>query len=35
MTAWIVLVAISLVCLAAEAVYILPDKFPWNRRKKK
>ena len=35
MTVWIILVIICAVGLAAEAVYILPDKMPWNRRKKK
>ena len=33
MTVWIVIVAISLIVLAAEAVFILPDKMPWNRKK--
>ena len=33
MTVWIVLVVISVIVLAAEAVMILPDKMPWNRRK--
>ena len=35
MTVWVVLVALSLIILAAEAVYILPDKMPWNRKKGK
>ena len=35
MTAWIIIVAISVVVLAAEAVFILPDKMPWNRKKDK
>ena len=35
MTVWIILVIISAVIIAAEAVYILPDKMPWNRRTKK
>lgn len=34
MTAWIIIVAISVVVLAAEAVFILPDKMPWNRKEK-
>ena len=33
MTVWIVLVVISVIVLAAEAVLILPDKMPWNRKK--
>jgi len=35
MTVWVILVAISVIILAAEAVYILPDKMPWNRKKDK
>ena len=35
MTAWIIIVAISVIILAAEAVFILPDKMPWNRKEKK
>lgn len=26
---------IILIIIAAEAVFILPDKMPWNRRKRK
>ena len=35
MTVWLILVIICTVLLAAEAVYILPDKMPWNRKKDK
>ncbi len=32
---WIIIVAICVILLAAEAVFILPDKLPWNRKKDK
>ena len=32
---WIILGAICVIVLAAEAVFILPDKMPWNRKKDK
>ena len=32
---WIILGTICVIMLAAEAVFILPDKMPWNRRKEK
>ena len=35
MAVWIILVIISAMVLVAEAIYIMPDKMPWNRRKKK
>lgn len=31
----IVCVVIVVIALAAEACLIIPDKFPWNRRKQK
>ena len=31
---WIILGAICVIVLAAEAVFILPDKMPWNKGKK-
>ena len=31
----VIAIAILLIVLAAEAVFIMPDKMPWNRRKKK
>jgi uncharacterized membrane protein len=35
MTVWAILVAISVIILAAEAVYIMPDKMPRKKRKDK
>jgi len=35
MTVWIVIVAFCVIVLAAEAVIIIPDKLPWNRKKGK
>ena len=35
MTAVIIIVVISVIVLAAEAVLIIPDKLPWNRKKDK
>ena len=33
---WLIIAgAIIVIVIAAEAVFILPDKMPWNRRKKK
>jgi len=33
---WLIWVAvIAMIILAVEAVFILPDKMPWARRKKK
>ena len=32
---WIVGTVIVLIIIGIEAVFILPDKMPWNRRKKK
>ena len=29
----IILVGISVICLIAEACYIMPDKMPWNKRR--
>lgn len=34
-TVLIVLVGLSAIILMAEAAYMMPDKMPWNRRKKK
>ena len=34
MTVWIVIVAVCVIVLAAEAVFILPDKMPWNKGRK-
>lgn len=31
--AWVLV--IILILIAAEAVFIMPDKMPWNRRKRK
>ena len=31
----IVLVSICVIALTVEALIIIPDKMPWNRRKKK
>lgn len=33
MTAVIIIVTISVIVLAAEALIIIPDKLPWNRKK--
>ena len=33
MAVWIIIVIICAVILAAEAVFVLPDKMPWNRKK--
>ena len=33
--AWIIIGAVCIILLAAEACYIIPDKMPWHRRKKK
>ena len=35
MEGMIIVIIISLIVLAAEAVFIMPDKMPWNRRKMK
>ena len=35
MIAVIIIVTISMIVLAAEALIIIPDKLPWNRRKGK
>ena len=35
MEGMIIVIIISLIVLAAEAVFIMPDKMPWNRRKRK
>lgn len=33
---WLVIVGIVVIAIiAAEACLIIPDKFPWNRRKKR
>lgn len=32
---WIIAVIIMILVIAAEAVFILPDKMPWNKRRKK
>ena len=32
---WPTIVIIIFLILVAEAILIIPDKFPWNRRKKK
>lgn len=32
---WIVIGTVCVIVLAAEAVFILPDKMPWNRKKDK
>jgi len=34
MTVFIILIGISLIILAAEACFIMPDKMPWNKGKK-
>ena len=33
MSALWIIAAISVIVLAAEACYIMPDKMPWNRRR--
>lgn len=33
MTALIIIVTISVIVLAAEALIIIPDKLPWNKKK--
>ena len=33
MTAVIIIVVISVIVLTAEALIIIPDKLPWNRKK--
>ena len=33
--AWIIIGAVMIILLAAEACFIIPDKMPWNRRKRK
>lgn len=33
MTVFIILIGISLIILAAEACFIMPDKMPWHRKK--
>lgn len=35
MTVFIVIGIICVIALAAEACLIIPDKFPWNRKKDK
>lgn len=35
MTVAIILIGISMIILAAEACFIMPDKMPWNRKKEK
>ena len=30
---WIVIGAVCVIALAAEACLIIPDKMPWNRKK--
>lgn len=35
MTAVIIIGVISMIVLAAEALIIIPDKLPWNRKKGK
>ena len=35
MTVWIVIVTVCVIVLAAEALIIIPDKLPWNRKKDK
>ena len=35
MVIFYILVVMFVVLLAAEFVFIMPDKMPWNRRKKK
>lgn len=35
MTVWIVIVTVCVIVLAAEALIIIPDKLPWNRKKGK
>lgn len=30
---WIILGTICVIVLAAEAVFVLPDKMPWNKKK--
>ena len=32
---WIIAVIIMILVITAEAVFILPDKMPWNKRRKK
>lgn len=32
---WVIAVLILFILIVGEAVFILPDKMPWNRRKKK
>ena len=32
---WVIVVLILFILIVGEAVFILPDKMPWNRRKKK
>lgn len=35
MSVIVMIAAIALIVVAVEAVFILPDKMPWNRRRKK
>lgn len=30
---WIIIGIVCVIVLAAEAVFIMPDKMPWNRKK--
>lgn len=32
---WAIIGAVCVITLAAEAAYIMPDKMPWNRRKRR
>lgn len=34
-TTIVILVSVCVIALIAEALIIIPDKMPWNRRKKK
>jgi hypothetical protein len=32
---WIILGAVCVIVLAAEAAFIMPDKMPWNKDRRK